>query len=375
MEQSESQWQWLMKHLVYLLAATIIVGGLLSTILARADSYAGLRPDWAVPTVMSLKKIGAVNSAQHEPNFLSNLDCSLVDYRLIDGKTMRSGCFTSTAFGSMDVDSGVVIFNGTDEGLPLLPYSAQQGIVPWPEALSVITLTPVSTGGSYIGMYRNPLASLLDERDSSLRLIAKRLAAPADLSFKDPSGKLLVVNTQTVAFSDSGSWLVAETLNGAFVRINLATLDVVAFAPSFGTTGSPRLLQSQVAVSGDGRYVAIDNDAASVLRVYDLAAWDGVAVNLQPQKCAVHDYMPFVRQQIAGFHAIRHLRFVDDGLLSFDVRTDSSVGNGVYELAPWDSITSLIDYLAVGDSYTSGEGAFDYLSLIHISEPTRQAEI
>jgi hypothetical protein len=248
----------------------------LGTVLTRADSYTGMPPAWATPGVMAMKKAGPVNGAQHEPNFLSNLDCGLMDYRLSDGRTMGSGCFTPTAFGLMDVDSGVIVFNGTDEGLALLPYSAQQGVVPWTQALSVVTLESVSTGGSYIGMYKNPLASIRDQRDSFARLTAKQLTAPPDIWFKDPSGKLLVVNAQTTAFSDNGSWLVAETLNGSFVRINLATLDVTAFAPSFGTTGSPGLLRSQVAVSSNGRYVAIDNDAASVLRVYYLATCDGL---------------------------------------------------------------------------------------------------
>jgi len=362
MKQSGSEWQWYARQLAYLLAGTLLFACLLSLVLDRAAGNADAAPGWASPNAMALKRVSAIDSAQHEPDFLSNLDCSPMEYRLPNSGTMQTGCFAATAFGLMDAASGIVVFNGTDEGLPLLPYSAQQGSVPWPQAGGLVALEPVSTGGSYIGFYRNPLASLQDQRDAASRLVAKKLTAGPDLLFKDPSGRPLVVNPQTMAFSDNGSWLAAETLNGSFVRINLATLDVVAFAPSFGTTGSPGLLKSQVAVSGDGRYVAIDNDDASVLRVYDLAACDGVVNGLQPQKCGMHDYMPFVRQQIADFHAIRHLRFIDEGLLSFDARTNNPAGGGVYELAPRDSIGPLIDYLALGDSYTSGEGAFDYLA-------------
>ncbi|HZL07960.1 MAG TPA: SGNH/GDSL hydrolase family protein [Candidatus Dormibacteraeota bacterium] len=361
MRQAKSEWRWLARQLAYLLAAAWLFTCLLCVVLNQAAGSADTVTGWASPNSMALKRVGDVDSAQREPNFLSNLDCSLMEYRLPGNTTMQTGCFGATAFGLVDVDRGVAVFNGTDEGLPLLPYSPQQGSVPWPQGSGLVVLEPVSTGGTYIGLYRNPVASMQDQRDASLTLTGKKLTAPPDLLFKDAAGKLLVVNPQTMAFSDGGSWLVVETLNGSFVRINLATLDVVAFAPSFGMTGSPALLKSQVALSDNGRYAAIDNDDASVLRVYDLSTCDGVVVGLQPQKCAMHDYMPFVQQHIAGFHALRHLRFVDEGLLSFDARINGS-GGGTYELAPRDSIGSLIDYLGLGDSYTSGEGAFDYLS-------------
>src|SRR6185437_3010028 len=61
-----------------------------------------------------------------------------------------------------------------------------------------------------------------------------------------------------------------------------------------------------------------------------------------------------------GLQSVRHVRFLNDGLLSFEAVT-SGGGSGSYVLAPTDGITSLTDYIGLGDSYTSGEGAFDYL--------------
>jgi len=103
---------------------------------------------------------------------------------------------------------------------------------------------------------------------------------------------------------------------GSFVRINLATLDVTAFAPSIvGEGGGPGLNQSQLAVSDDGRYVAIANVATNSLRVYDLG-------NCQAQTtqafmaCNSYNYWPFISGQITAIDSLRHLRFLDDGLLS-----------------------------------------------------------
>lgn len=165
-----------------------------------------------------------------------------------------------------------------------------------------------------------------------------------------------------MAFSDGGSWLVAEDLHGSFVRINLSTLDMLPFAPAFGSQGSPGLLQSQVAVSPDGRFVAIANQAASSLKVYDLATCRDIGSNLEPAHCQNSDYQPFINEHISDFVTARHLRFLDEGLLSFEAELSDTQRHGTYELAPRASITALTDYLAAGDSYTSGEGAFDYLA-------------
>jgi hypothetical protein len=348
----------------YLLATAgiLLCCSLGGAVLTKADSSTSSSPAWAAPGATAIRKVSPIDTSQHEPNFLNNLDCTLLTYRTSDGNTMQSGCFTDTAFGLMDSDSDTVIFNGTDEGLPLLPYSEHQVLVPWPKALSLVSLDAASTGGSYLSLYRNPLASLRDHRNTLFKLTAKALTAPPDLAIKDTAGRQLVINPQTMAFSNGGSWLVAETLAGSFVRINLATLDITAFAPSFGSQGSPALLKSQVTVSDDGHYVAIANAAAGSFKVYDLTACESnVDLDAQPPGCGGHDYSVFIGQQVRGFQSARHVRFVNDGLLSFEAQTSDPSSGGIYELAPADKITSLIDYLAVGDSYTSGEGVFDYL--------------
>ncbi len=156
--------------------------------------------------------------------------------------------------------------------------------------------------------------------------------------------------------------MVVETLGRSFVRINLATLDMTAFAPAYGTQGSPALLKSSVTISDDGRYVAIANDTASVFKVYDLTGCTGTTENLQPKTCPTYDYRPFAESRIGGLRSVRHLRFINDRLLSFEAVSSDHSLDGIYELAPTASINSLIDYLGLGDSYSSGEGAYNYLA-------------
>ncbi len=312
-------------------------------------------PAWASPSVKTLKRIASVSGHQNEPVYLSNLDCELETYRFTDSATMQTGCFTDTAFGQMDADSGVVLFNGTDEGVHLLPYSPHQLLAPWPKALNLVSLVANTTEGSFISIYKNPLSQLQTQRNVLGAVVSKQLTAGPDLPLKDSTGQPLLINPQSLAFSDNGSWMIAEVLGGTFVRINLASLQITSFAPIYAQQGSPALDESAVTVSPDGRYVAIENTYASEFKVYDLA-------NCSSGLCANYNYWPFISQQVSQLMYVSHVRFLNDGLLSFDASSHSSSAGGTYELAPTAGINSLIDYLGLGDSYSSGEGAFDYLA-------------
>lgn len=308
---------------------------------------------WSAPSAKTLKRISSIASDQHEPSYFQNLSCNLISYRTPSSSTMQNGCFTETAYGLFDSDTDTVIFNGTDEGVPLLPNATRQILLPWPKSSELVVLDVQSTGGDYISLYRNFSANTADTRNLLGQITSKQLTASSDIGLRDRAGQRLLLNARTIAFSDNGSWLVAETLTGSFVRINLSSLEATPFAPAFGSTGSPALLMSQVAVSNSGRFIAINNETAKTLQVYDL---EGCTTN----RCPSYDYRDFINGQISGLQAVQHLRFINESLLSFETRTINADSGGVYELAPTDSISSLTGYLGLGDSFTSGEGAFDY---------------
>jgi len=339
-----------------LTAAIVLLVLLLSTLPGRAVTPAEqAQAAWAAPPTMTLKHISSMTGQQHEPAYLSNLDCELEEYRTPSDTTTRTGCFTETAFGQMDADSNMVIFNGSDEAVQLLPPAAGQILAPWPRALNLTMLDAVPTGGSSVSLYKNPLTGLKDSHNLALQLVSKQITIPADIVLKDAAGHPLVINAQSLAYADSGSWIVVEVLAGSFVRINLATLDMKPFAPVYARQGSPGLDESSVTITPDGQYVAVENTYASEFKVYDLSQCNG---NI----CASYNYWPFIKNQIDSLMYISHVRFVNDGILSFDATTKNSDSGGNYELAPVSGIHSLIDYLGLGDSYSSGQGAFDYLA-------------
>ncbi len=327
--------------------------------LTASATIDNLDPNWTNSEVMSVKRIGPTTNSLNHPVLFPNIDCVQIDYRIVSTSVMQTGCVYATSYGLVDPDTNMVIFNATDEAVPLLSLSGSEIFAPWPGQTDALVFSKVIGEGSAMAMYRNLVANTGDQRNILGQLTAKKLTTLPDIRFYNDDGTQMIVNQSGVAFSDRGGWTVVETVNGAFTRINLASFEKLPFAPAFGTASSSALLSSSVAISSNGRFVVISNAASVSFRVYDLST---CLAGFSPKylNCKNFDYRPYISSQISGLTALRHVRFVNDDLISFTATTP--FGDINYLLSPQRDIVALIDYLALGDSYTSGEGAFDYIS-------------
>lgn len=328
--------------------------------------WQGNAPDvpWASPSIMAIKSLGKTGGlAQGEDRYNLNYDCNPESYRyeLEPFGTTHDGCFVPSAFGQLDAINNAVQGFGFSGAIPVKAPGSQT-IIPMPKAASIATVSGASPMGSYLHLYTYFPSAVKVQYDFLLQPYLQ-LPQAANLVLSDPSGNPIIINAQTIGFSANGSWMVVESPWHSFLRINTVTLDILPFAPSFSPVLDYSQHNSQVAVTDDGRYVAIQNSEFGSFKVYDLATCSGdVQSSLQPLQCQSHDYQSYVTNKIIGLSTIRHLRFADDDVLSFHaIRSDSS-DETTYELAPEDKISNLIDYLALGDSYSSGEGVFEYIS-------------
>jgi hypothetical protein len=361
------------KHAGFVVILAILgasqLGGFAAQASAASTSNSGM-PDWVAPSATAVRRLGPVATTQTSSGFYHNTDCDLLTYRLVGSSTMVSGCFIDTAFGLFDSDAGVAIFHGTDEGVRLLANAPHELLVAWPKALDLLSLAVNvggTSGGTYVNLYKNPLTALQDQRNYLGQLTSKQFVTPPDVHLTQPDGQPLIIIPESLAFADGGSWMVAQTTSGLFIRVNLATLAVTVFGSGDGNyqtgAGFPHL---NMAISSDGRFVSTANDGGSIFAptftVYDLAPCDATGGSFTTPSCQSHSYEALLQQQINGLQSIDKLRFVNEGLLSFEATSSNPTKSGVYELAPTASITSLTDYIGLGDSYTSGEGAFNYLA-------------
>ncbi len=183
-----------------------------------------------------------------------------------------------------------------------------------------------------------------------------------DYIFKGPSGYAWPVGG--FGGSDDGKWLAVEFRQRGIGLLNVETLEMKRISTqafSYGTGYDPA---SEIAVSNGGRHVAIMGSNVG-LTVYDINSGCGdVAVDENmggvkpiqyPCKVASIDTEGFIHRFWGGSHP----RFNDDGselrfyaisylreLREVTLRTDGYINQRV-------------DYLAMGDSFSSGEGETD----------------
>jgi hypothetical protein len=313
---------------------------------------------------MAIKSTGPVSGlGQFEDLHHINYDCTPEGFRYtweLLG-TSHNGCFAGSAFGDIDIASYAIRQFSASLAIPVRA-AGNQGIVPIPGSAGIATTSSAGLPkGSYLHIYTYLPSQAQLQYDWQLHPYLQ-LPLASNMVLSDPAGRPLPINAQTVAYSGNGSWMVVESPWHSFVRVNMATFDMVPFAPSFTTLAfdyAPH--ESQVAITDDGRYVAVQSNEFKSFKVYDLAACSGdITADLQPLNCKTHDYQSYVAGQVPGLTRIQHVRFNNDGLISFHALHGGA--QDTYLLAPEANITNLLDYLALGDSYSSGEGAFGYAS-------------
>ncbi|MBL8158863.1 SGNH/GDSL hydrolase family protein [Candidatus Saccharibacteria bacterium] len=158
------------------------------------------------------------------------------------------------------------------------------------------------------------------------------------------------VATRTIDSSSNGKWLIVQTNSGKLLRINLDNYEVMTFADGLPTNGF--YSDYDLAISNDGRYVS--SSSYGYLKIYDLStcgtpnAQDELAV---VSGCAIKDLTSFMNSNFTGgFSGAFHASFNSDAtVLRFGI-------DGQNTLTAWGHSNSQLEYLALGDSYSAGEG-------------------
>lgn len=188
------------------------------------------------------------------------------------------------------------------------------------------------------------------------------LPSSPDWSLKDAAGKDVFVRSESLAFSANGQWMVVESEFLATLRVDLRSGQVVPFAAPYiyhlGLSVTPHL-----AISDDG-LTAVKTSDRGDFTVTNIGTCKPVPTSITgPVNCTSMSHESFLRSKVGGYYRVYQPRFAANNLLSLYISYTPSSGNRAllhYRLAPSGQSIVTEDYLALGDSFTSGEGAYDY---------------
>lgn len=215
----------------------------------------------------------------------------------------------------------------------------------------------VSASGGYRVYVYDSYAGITTSKQANGSITYTLPSNPRLIKYSD--GSTLLVNYNTFKLSGNSSWAVADTFGYiGFVRINIATGEVYSFTDTLND------YYSLNAISDNGSLASLSTQApAKRLLVYDLTncTQQSILVN----RCKSADVLQKILVQKPNFYSVVHApNFINDSLLeiygTYDRASPSNRKIGVFTVSSDGQSLTKTNYLALGDSFSSGEGIGNY---------------
>lgn len=172
-----------------------------------------------------------------------------------------------------------------------------------------------------------------------------------------------------VNFSDNGKWIIAYVTNVGMLRFNLDTGEIVRFSHIDMPYHAPHSgLLLSLAVSNDGKYAALGGYGTNVpFRIYTIDKgcaqafdnnWPNSSIPPMDNPCPSIELRQYTHMGVTGgYNYERNISFSSDGgMINFFADKGGSHTGEWVEVLSAGYERPRLDYLAIGDSYSSGEG-------------------
>jgi len=348
---------WLLSLLII---SVLVVVGLSMHSAGATDGSA-----WISETNLSLRKIADAAQSDIPTTFFGagNIDCTMTD---------DARCAINTNYGL--VYNSSLSVNG--KWMPILDYGGNgANFLAVPNSTTALTTSSGPVFGNYLYFTHDAYGALAPKYKTgvggttingidNLLLDHYQLSRPYDNRLQDKTGSRLAADLSSLAFSGNSQWMMVTDPNITTLRVDVSTGDVLPFGKVF-TYGFGSNPKPKNAISSDGRWAVIASQDSSNFSIYDLSTCGVVPDSIsQPVACQTRDLITsnFISTHIPGYSGVQYLRFIDDNTISFyaSYQDGAATKYGQYLLSTNSDPLSQQQYLALGDSYISGEGAFDY---------------
>lgn len=270
-----------------------------------------------------------------------------------------SSCVIAARYGFVD-SNGAVKLNGSDSYYNVTSYVSNQGIVGIPRSDAFITYSSEPSDGVFIYFNKNFVESttLIDKFGKRYKITK----AP-EWKLADKNNNRIAVDIVSRAYSQNGQWMVVAAPYIGIIRINLDTYEILPFGPAYnyGVGLSPL---PQLSITNDGRYAIASSGDFNNFNLYDLNTCVGpvparITKALECQSRNIHSYL---QSQLSGYLGSSNIRFISNDTFSFNSRRREGSTNTAARYTLTNNLGPAYyqDYLALGDSYISGEGAYNY---------------
>ena len=341
---------------------------------------------------LTFRPQGATKTGELTPDtepLATGYDCTPLDFKtgLQNDGQERHGCAITTALGTIAAGFIVKGMHGT---LTLNQLNNLGGTVisSPPGRPTTIMSAHVASSGGYgaqelrVSTY-DPGMFIFRELWGTPTIYEYQYTPVSAKTLTDATNKPIPLLARSIAYSNNGEWMAIARADGGIMRFDtkIWTGKLIAWDSNYSYAETKA---TNFAISDSGQYVAVNTNIGSPtnkqpsLRVYDVdtcsdqSAFQAGSTAAKP--CAYNDiwngiaqgktYGNGLKQLLPGAEYPRHIRFVDDSTISFYTIYDRSSSTtykvASYQISSGVHIRPSFDLLALGDSYISGEGAFNY---------------
>lgn len=306
-----------------------------------------LEPASWIDSLLHVQKQADTTSLPTTASGYGNIDCAQED---------ANNCSVPTNYGEASSNSSVR-FISSGSFVPITTYiDSQRHFSPVPNSDVALSYYSGPVYGLNLAFNYN-LAGSAAKKNGAYAIVK-----PPDGKLMDKARHLLAADPSSVSFSENGRWMVVSIPNTAIARVNLQTFEVLPFATGFNyAIGlSPA---AKTAITNDGRYAVVSSNNFSTFKIYDLNTCLGVPDTITgPAVCQSRDLKSFMQSAVPGFNFVSQARFMDDNNLAIYAAYKAGTASKTARFIISNSeIRHQLELLALGDSYISGEGAFDYI--------------
>lgn len=286
-------------------------------------------------------------------------------------------CGVDTAFGTIDKTAKLTRLGTNVSGDVYLPNGTKNKLLPVPNSNVAIYMDNSAPSGSYLTLEKDIQQRLSSEPNSITGEVKHSVRTGLSHSLKNESGSPLYARMDTVAFSGNGQWAVFDAVGIGITRLNINSGEILILAPGYkyDSGQDPSL---QMAISSDGRYVAVSSFTFSMFKIYDLNTCIKSLVPDKPATCMARDLKTILRSNMSDHLGVgTKMSFTDDYNLKFYGTTlkNNVRARYIHLLTAYGQAPTEFSYLALGDSFASGEGARNYKLGTDVKSPNNKCHV
>ncbi len=242
------------------------------------------------------------------------------------------------------------------------------GVIGIPKSSKVIVVRGIQNGLSFaIEDSLSSIGTFTAANSSNPLEGTYEVTSPSNV-FKNDQNQTIPFRYNSFNFSPNGKYIVAEVPFVGFVRINVDTEELLLFSTQTYNYGQGYDPTPQMGISNDGKTVIVSNFEGGPLNIYDLngctvkqiKAYNNVATGCKNPK----DIRPTAKSQFTNFWGLSGIRFAENDKSIYGIMTDYNPASKVriskkVILNTAGYVPESTSYIAMGDSFASGEGDMD----------------